>query len=104
MERALKPYNAAKWTIATHLPYLWRPEEHMFLKPEATKDFAARVRHRLASDYEPRFDIAVYESLLDLVAKTEEELADMNPRDGIDIQSLIWVVGDYNVEKHQPSP
>ncbi len=102
MERALKPHNAAKWTIATYLPFLWRPEEHMFLKPEATKDFAERVGHRFASDYEPRLDIAVYESLLNLVAKTEEELADLNPRDRIDVQSLMWVVGDYDMEKHKP--
>ena len=38
MERALKPYDNAKWTVVTYLPYLWRPDMHMFLKPEATKD------------------------------------------------------------------
>jgi hypothetical protein len=45
MERALKPHDSAKWTVATYLPFLWRPEEHMFLKPTATKDFASRVGH-----------------------------------------------------------
>jgi hypothetical protein len=30
----------------------------VFLKPEVTKDFAERVGHRFASDYEPRLDIA----------------------------------------------
>ena len=30
IERALKPHDNAKWTVATYLPYLWRPEEHMF--------------------------------------------------------------------------
>lgn len=95
MEQALKPHDNAKWTVATYLPYLWRPDTHMFLKPEATKDFAARVGHRFADDYEARLHLPVYESLLDLVAKTERELADMRPRDRIDIQSFIWVVGDY---------
>ena len=42
MERALKPHDSAKWTIVTYLPFLWRPDTHMFLKPEVTKDFAAR--------------------------------------------------------------
>jgi hypothetical protein len=46
----------------------------------------------------------VYESLLDLVAKTEAELTDLNPRDRIDIQSFIWVVGDYKDETEQPKP
>ncbi|NKL44806.1 hypothetical protein GFL57_28180 [Rhizobium leguminosarum bv. viciae] len=95
MEQALKPHDNAKWTVTTYLPYLWRPDTHMFLKPEATKDFATRVGHRFASEYEARLSLAVYENLLDLVSKTERELADMRPRDRIDIQSFIWVVGDY---------
>lgn len=95
MEQALKPHDNAKWTVATYLPYLWRPDTHMFLKPEATKDFATRVGHRFASEYEARLHLPVYESLLDLVEKSELELADMRPHDRIDIQSFIWVVGDY---------
>ncbi|WP_323687117.1 MULTISPECIES: hypothetical protein [unclassified Rhizobium] len=95
MEQALKPHDNAKWTVATYLPYLWRPDTHMFLKPEATKDFATRVGHRFVSEYEPRLSLPVYESLLDLIRKTEQELADMRPLDRIDIQSFIWVVGDY---------
>jgi hypothetical protein len=95
MEQALKPHDNAKWTVVTYLPYLWRPDIHMFLKPEVTKDFAARVGHRFASDYEAGLRIPVYESLLDLVGRTAQELADLKPRDWIDIQSFIWVVGGY---------
>ena len=95
MGQALKPYDSTKWTVVTYLPYLWRPDTHMFLKPEATKDFATRVGHRFSSEYEACLYLPVYESLLDLVIRTEKELADMRPRDRIDIQSFIWVVGDY---------
>jgi hypothetical protein len=95
MERLLKPHDSTKWTVVTYLPFLWWPETHMFLKPEVTKDFAARVGHRFASDYEPRLDIGVYESLLDLVEKTADELAELQPRDRIDVQSFIWVVSEY---------
>jgi len=104
MERALKPHDAAKWTVATYLPFLWRPEAHMFLKPEVTKDFAARVGHRFASAYEPRLRLDVYRSLLDLAAESEAELADLGPRDRIDVQSFIWVVGDYKDETETPRP
>jgi len=104
MERALNPHDNAKWTVATYLPFLWRPEEHMFLKPEVTKDFAARVGHRFATDYEARLDFAVYESLLDLVSNTAAELAELKPRDRIDVQSFIWVVGDYKEDSEQPQP
>jgi hypothetical protein len=103
MERALKPHDNAKWTIVTYLPFFWRPDEHMYLKPSATKDFASRVGHRLASVYETRLNIDVYASLLDLVAKTEVELTDLKPQDRIDIQSFIWVVGKYKMDSEKPA-
>lgn len=102
MEAALKAHDAAKWTAVTYLPFLWRPAQHMFLKPEATKDFATRVGHRFASDYEPRLDLAVYDSLLDLAESTSAELSDLKPRDRIDVQSFIWVVGNYREETEKP--
>jgi len=103
MERALRPDDSAKWTVVTYLPFLWRPDQHMFLKPEVTGDFAVRVGHRFASDYEPGLNIAVYDSLLDLAARTSAELADLNPRDRIDVQSFIWVIGAYREETEKPS-
>lgn len=104
MERALKPHENAKWTVVTYLPFLWRPETHMFLKPEATKDFAVRVGHRFASDYEPRLAMPVYQSLLDLASTTAAELTELMPRDRIDVQSFIWVVGAYEDGKELPIP
>jgi hypothetical protein len=95
LESALRPCESAKWTVATYLPFLWRPERHMFLKPEVTRDYAARVGHPFASIYEARLTFGVYVSLLDLVERTGRELADLEPRDRIDIQSFIWVVGAY---------
>jgi len=95
MEAALKPHDNAKWTVVTYLPFLWKPEVHMFLKPEVTKDFATRVGHRFAADYEARLHLPVYESLLDLVAKTDVELKSLAPQDRIDIQSFIWIIGNY---------
>jgi hypothetical protein len=99
LESILKPLDSAKWTVATYLPYLWRPEQHMFLKPEVTKDYAARVGHPFTSIYEARLNFDVYASLLDLVDRTSSELSDLEPRDRIDIQSFIWVVGDYQEDR-----
>jgi hypothetical protein len=102
MEQALKPHGAAKWTIVTYLPFLWRPDAHMYLKPEATKDFAERVGHNFANEYEAKLTLPVYESLLDLATKTAAELAGLKPRDRIDVQSFVWVVGDYKEGSEQP--
>ncbi|WP_037429574.1 hypothetical protein [Sinorhizobium fredii] len=98
MEHVLRPIEAAKWTVVTFLPFLWRPEQHMYLKPEVTKLYAERVGHPYAEKYSPDLDIAVYESLLDLSRLTEMELVDLKPRDRIDIQSFIWVIGKYDGE------
>lgn len=98
LARILKPHDAAKWTIATYLPYLWTPERHMFLKPEVTKDYAARVGHPFSELYGAPLSFDVYAALLDMVDRTEQELSDLEPRDRIDIQSFIWVIGAYQDE------
>ncbi len=96
MAGAAKPHDAAKWTVLTYLPFLWAPDEHMFLKPEVTKLFADRVGHEFAFRYRADLDLDVYKSLLDLVARTREALEELRPRDNVDLQSFIWVVGAYS--------
>ena len=95
MAHLAKPHECAKWTVVTYLPFLWRPDLHMFLKPEVTKDFAERIGHEFVHAYATTLDMAVYDSLLDLARRTEDEIADLHPRDRIDVQSFIWVVGKY---------
>ena len=95
MERILTKYDSAKWTVATYLPFLWRPEEHMFLKPMVTQDFAECVGHPFVHDYTPALEPGVYASLLELMALTRAELTDLQPRDNIDLQSFVWTVGEY---------
>jgi hypothetical protein len=95
MEKAIAPHGRGSWPLVTYLPYLWAPESQMFLKPEATKDFAARVGHDFARAYEPALSLEVYIALLDLAGWTECEIRDLQPQDRIDVQSFIWVVGSY---------
>ena len=57
--------------------YLWRPDEHMFLKPEVTKEFAARVGHPFAHEYTPELTEATYLNLIDLAKETREKIADL---------------------------
>ena len=95
MAQLAKQHDCAKWTTVTYLPFLWRPNQHMFLKPEVTKDFAERVGHSFIHIYAPALEIAVYDRLLDLAARTEHAISDLHPQDRIDVQSFIWVVGAY---------
>ena len=98
MEKAILPHGRASWPLVTYLPYLWAPETQMFLKPEATQDFAVRVGHHFARAYESALNFEVYSALLDLAEWTEKEINDLKPRDRIDVQSFIWVVGAYTDE------
>ena len=95
MQRILAKHENAKWTVVTYLPFLWHPDEHMFLKPVVTQDFADRVGHPFVHEYSPALDPDVYTSLLDLMAVTKAELSDLQPRDNIDLQSFVWTVGEY---------
>lgn len=100
MVKAIEPHGRPSWPMLTYLPNLWNPAEHMFLKPEKTKDFAERVGHRFVSDYSASFDVEVYRSLIDMVEETERQIATLSPVDRIDVQSFIWVVGDYKDAQH----
>ena len=88
-------HDCAKWTVLTYLPFFWRPDAHMFLKPEVTKDFAARVGHPFIHAFTADISMPVYDALRDLAARTEQEIIDLKPRDRIDVQSFIWIVGAY---------
>ena len=59
MEKAILPHGRASWPLVTYLPCLWAPEAQMFLKPEATQDFAVRVGHHFARAYESALDFDV---------------------------------------------
>lgn len=101
MATAIAPYGRPSWPMVTYLPFFWRPDEHMFLKPEKTVDFATRVGHPFADQYSADLTITVYDALLDLAETTEHKIEDLEPVDRIDVQSFIWVVGDYG-ENERP--
>ena len=103
MDAALEPDGADKWTVASYLPFLWRPDVHMFLKPDTTRDFAERVGHPFPLRYEASLHHPVYDSLLDLARVTMAELAPLRPHDHIDLQSFIWVVGAYQTGRDEPA-
>ena len=102
MEFALKPDDPAKWTVVTYLPFLWRPEQHMFLKREATKDFAMRVGHRFASDTSPGSMPRSTTACSIWRREQWRSSPTLKPRDRIGVQSFVWVVGNYKEEMEKP--
>ncbi|MES2914369.1 MAG: hypothetical protein V4753_04530 [Pseudomonadota bacterium] len=83
------------WVCLTYFPFLWKPESHMFLKPEFTRTFAERIGHRFQFDYETRPNPKTYASLLHLTDTVRAALSDMQPKDNIDIHSFMWATVEY---------
>jgi hypothetical protein len=63
----------------------------MFLKPNVTKDCAARLTFDLK--YSPQLNWATYSKLLEMSHYLMECLTPYGAVDFIDVQSFIWVIG-----------
>jgi hypothetical protein len=84
----LSELHASKWTTATYFLFMRFPEQHMFLKPEVTRKAADACGFEL--NYRPEPNWFTYSKLLALSQYLFESLAELKPRDMIDIQSFIW--------------
>lgn len=83
--------RVATWPLATVFGFLAQPKTHMFLKPNVTR----RAARAWGFDFEYRSRPAwpVYAGLLSFARAVRHELRDLRPRDGIDVQSFLWVQG-----------
>jgi hypothetical protein len=79
------------WPVVTVFSFIAEPEKHVFLKPQVTRVAADAYAYPFLYRPSPSWD--VYESLLKFVAAIQQDLSDLKPRDMIDLQSFIWVLG-----------
>ncbi|HEY3731030.1 MAG TPA: hypothetical protein VGL28_07180 [Steroidobacteraceae bacterium] len=84
------------WPLVTVFGFLARPRAHVFLKPLAMKRAAGKLGYDL--QYSPRPNWRTYSSFLGLARGTRAAISDLRPRDMIDVQSFLWVLGsdEYN--------
>jgi hypothetical protein len=87
-----KQARVLKWPVQTILPFLLDPAQHMFLKPQVTRQAARRCAFDLK--YDPHPNWTTYSQLLELCRILYRELGSLRPRDYIDLQSFIWCIGD----------
>lgn len=83
--------RVATWPIATVFGFLAQPGRHIFLKPNVTREAARKFGFPFHYQSQPCW--RTYASLLKFAAAVRRELSDLRPRDMIDIQSFIWVLG-----------
>jgi hypothetical protein len=79
------------WPLVTVFGFIAAPAEHIFLKPRVTQ--AAAAAYGFDFDYRSRPDWDTYRSLLDFAERVRRDVRDLRPRDMIDLQSFIWVLG-----------
>ena len=82
--------------VATVFGFLAQPDIHFFFKPMVTKRAAERYGFDLHYHSRPSWE--VYESVLEFASVVNRDLADLKPRDMIDIQSFVWVIGSEEYE------
>lgn len=79
------------WPNATVFGFLAQPEKHIFLKPNTTRG-AAR-EYGFEFEYKSRPSWEIYKNLLAFAETIRQDQSDLGPRDLIDLQSFIWVIG-----------
>jgi hypothetical protein len=83
--------RVATWPALTVFGFIARPRFHMFLKPTVMRRAAAAYGFDL--EYSSRLSWETYSSALEFSRVVRTDLADLAPRDQIDIQSFLWVQG-----------
>jgi hypothetical protein len=79
------------WPVVTVFGFIARPETHFFLKPMVMRR-AAR-EYGFDFQYRPHPSWTTYSQLLRFAREVRRDLRDLRPRDMIDIQSFLWVLG-----------
>lgn len=86
-----KQTRVLTWPLVTVFGFIARPKVHVFLKPLAMKAAGRRLGCEFPYTSRPCWN--TYHGFLQLAERTRDALADLQPRDLIDVQSFLWVLG-----------
>ncbi|HET6723059.1 MAG TPA: hypothetical protein VFH07_09930 [Chitinophagaceae bacterium] len=86
-----KQTRVLTWPLITVFSFLAQPENHIFLKPKVTQRAAEKYKFDFDYISPPNWD--TYESLLVFAEQIRSDTKLLRPRDFIDLQSFIWVIG-----------
>ena len=91
-----KQTRVLTWPLVTVFGFIAQPQTHIFLKPNVTR-IAAR-KFGFDFHYKTRPSWETYSEFLQFGQVVRSEVTDLRPRDMIDIQSFIWVLGSDEYE------
>ena len=85
------------WPVVTVFGFIAQPGQHFFLKPRVTQTAAEAYGSNF--EYVSRPNWGTYASILGLARQVRRDTMDLGPRDMIDIQSFLWVLGSDEYEE-----
>ncbi|MCE1247027.1 MAG: AAA family ATPase [Firmicutes bacterium] len=83
-----------KWPFPTFLLYIFNPETEMIIKPELTKRFLYMFNE--IAVYEEKPSGLAYKAIVEICNTIKTGFSEFNPKDMIDIQSLLFVCFKQN--------
>lgn len=86
-----KQTRVLTWPLLTVFGFIANPKENIFLKPKVTQLAARNFGYDFHYTSKPNWD--TYKSLLDFAKEAKKETKDLKPKDMMDLQSFIWVLG-----------
>jgi hypothetical protein len=86
-----KQTRVLTWPVLTVFGFIADPKQHIFLKPRVTR--LAAEAYDFNFDYHSKPQWKTYLSLLNFGRQIKRDLSPFHPRDFIDAQSFIWVLG-----------
>jgi hypothetical protein len=86
-----KQTRVLTWPLQTVFGFIANPKEHIFMKPRVTQVAAEKYRYDLKYRSRPNWE--TYEDLLNFARQIRDDTKAYDPKDYIDLQSFIWVMG-----------
>jgi len=86
----LEEIAADKWTTASYFLFIVHPRDFMFVKPTITQHAAELCGFEI--NYKPQLNWTTYDWVLAFSRYLQNKLADLKPRDLIDVQSFMWCI------------
>jgi hypothetical protein len=86
-----KQTRVLTWPLVTVFGFIANPDEHIFLKPRVTQIAAEKYGFKFQYTSKPNW--ITYLHYLSFAEQVGIDLSDLHPKDMIDIQSFLWVLG-----------
>lgn len=90
LARELNHMDCAKWPILTCFRFLLHPNVDVLIKPANLAKAAELARFEI--NYRPELNWLTYHSVMNFYGYVRQQIADLQPRDMIDVQNFIWCI------------